>query len=49
VHTQSLIYPSFSALGKESLQKLRIPVKWAADSGDVGQGRSEATLVVFLP
>jgi hypothetical protein len=28
---------------------LRIPVKWAADSGDVGQGRSEATLVVFLP
>jgi polyphosphate kinase 2 len=28
---------------------VRIPVKWAADSGDVGQGRSEATLVVFLP
>jgi hypothetical protein len=27
---------------------LRIPVKWAADSGDVGQGRSEATLAVFL-
>jgi hypothetical protein len=27
---------------------LRIPVKWATDSGDVGQGRSEATLVVFL-
>ena len=27
---------------------VRIPVKWAADSGDVGQGRSEATLVVFL-
>jgi hypothetical protein len=25
-----------------------IPVKWASDSGDVGQGRSEATLVVFL-
>jgi hypothetical protein len=23
-------------------------VKWATDSGDVGQGRSEATLVVFL-
>jgi hypothetical protein len=27
---------------------VRIPVKWATDSGDVGQGRSEATLVVFL-
>jgi hypothetical protein len=27
---------------------MRIPVKWATDSGDVGQGRSEATLVVFL-
>jgi len=27
---------------------VRIPVKWAGDSGDVGQGRSEATLVVFL-
>jgi len=27
---------------------LRIPVKWAADSGEVGQSRSEATLVVFL-
>ncbi|MHB1675654.1 MAG: hypothetical protein ACYCSP_15535 [Acidobacteriaceae bacterium] len=26
---------------------LRIPVKWAADSGDVGQNRSEATLVAF--
>ena len=26
---------------------LRIPVKWSADSGDVGQSRSEATLVVF--
>jgi hypothetical protein len=23
---------------------LRIPVKWSADSGDVGQCRSEATL-----
>jgi hypothetical protein len=23
-------------------------VKWAADSDDVGQSRSEATLVVFL-
>jgi hypothetical protein len=30
-------------------ERVRIPVKWAADSGDVGQGRSEATLVVFLP
>jgi hypothetical protein len=28
--------------------RLRIPVKWAGDSGDVGQSRSEATLVVFL-
>jgi hypothetical protein len=28
--------------------QLRIPVKWAGDSGDVGQSRSEATLVVFL-
>jgi hypothetical protein len=27
---------------------MRIPVKWAADSGEVGQSRSEATLVVFL-
>jgi hypothetical protein len=27
---------------------LRIPVKWATDSGEVGQSRSEATLVVFL-
>jgi hypothetical protein len=27
---------------------VRIPVKWATDSGDVGQSRSEATLVVFL-
>jgi len=27
---------------------VRIPVKWAADSGEVGQSRSEATLVVFL-
>ena len=27
---------------------VRIPVKWAADSSDVGQGRSKATLVVFL-
>jgi hypothetical protein len=26
---------------------LRIPVKWAGDSGEVGQSRSEATLVVF--
>ena len=26
---------------------LRIPVKWATDSGDVGQSRSEATLVAF--
>jgi len=27
---------------------VRIPLKWATDSGDVGQSRSEATLVVFL-
>jgi hypothetical protein len=26
---------------------VRIPVMWATDSGDVGQSRSEATLVVF--
>ena len=26
---------------------LRIPVMWATDYGDVGQSRSEATLVVF--
>ncbi len=26
---------------------LRIPVKWSGDSGDVGQYRSEATLVDF--
>jgi hypothetical protein len=37
----------------ESVQKLqaallRIPVMWAGDYGDVGQSRSEATLVVFL-
>ncbi|MHB2008246.1 MAG: hypothetical protein ACYCOX_09360 [Acidobacteriaceae bacterium] len=30
-----------------STTMLRIPVKWAADSGDVGQNRSEATLVAF--
>jgi UDP-N-acetyl-D-glucosamine dehydrogenase len=29
-------------------RNVRIPVKWATDSGDVGQSRSEATLVVFL-
>jgi len=28
--------------------RLRIPVMWAGDYGDVGQSRSEATLVVFL-
>jgi hypothetical protein len=27
--------------------EVRIPVKWASDSGDVGRSRSEATLVVF--
>jgi hypothetical protein len=27
--------------------KLRIPVMWALDSGDVGRRRSEATLVEF--
>ena len=32
----------------ENALKLRIPLKWATDSGDVGQSRSEATLVVFL-
>jgi hypothetical protein len=26
---------------------MRIPVKWSGDSGDVGQSRSEATLVGF--
>jgi hypothetical protein len=36
--------PVFSA----DVRKVRIPVKWAGDSGDVGQSRSEATLVVFL-
>lgn len=30
------------------IQRVRIPVMWAADYGDVGQSRSEATLVVFL-
>jgi hypothetical protein len=29
------------------LEMLRIPVKWAPDSGDVGRRRSEATLVAF--
>jgi hypothetical protein len=29
-----------------SRDQLRIPVMWATDSGDVGQSRSEATLVV---
>jgi hypothetical protein len=54
------IFSSFNTLGNDpQVQVLahldncahfvRIPVKWAADSGDVGQGRSEATLVVFLP
>ena len=27
---------------------LRIPVKWGTDSGDVGQCRSEATLVISM-
>jgi hypothetical protein len=27
--------------------EVRIPVKWAPDSGDVGRRRSEATLVEF--
>ena len=36
--------PVFSA----DVRNVRIPVKWAGDSGDVGQSRSEATLVVFL-
>ena len=30
-----------------SIDPVRIPVKWAADSGDVGRRRSEATLVEF--
>jgi hypothetical protein len=30
-----------------SAMEVRIPVKWASDSGDVGRSRSEATLVVF--
>jgi hypothetical protein len=30
-----------------SCYKLRIPVMWAGDSGDVGRRRSEATLVAF--
>jgi hypothetical protein len=32
---------------REIAELLRIPVKWASDSGDVGRSRSEATLVVF--
>ena len=32
----------------EETAMVRIPVMWAADYGDVGQSRSEATLVVFL-
>jgi hypothetical protein len=31
----------------DRLTGLRIPVKWALDSGDVGRRRSEATLVEF--
>jgi hypothetical protein len=34
-------------LGVQISFGLRIPVKWASDSGDVGRSRSEATLVVF--
>jgi hypothetical protein len=32
---------------KNKQRQVRIPVKWASDSGDVGRSRSEATLVVF--
>jgi hypothetical protein len=32
---------------QERLHFVRIPVKWAPDSGDVGRRRSEATLVEF--
>lgn len=35
----ALIKPSY---------RLRIPVKWGTDSGDVGQSRSEATLVISM-
>jgi hypothetical protein len=28
--------------------KVRIPLKWGNDSGDVGQRRSEATLVIAM-
>jgi hypothetical protein len=29
-------------------KRLRIPVKWGTDSGEAGQGRSEATLVISM-
>jgi hypothetical protein len=29
-------------------EHLRIPLKWGNDSGDVGQRRSEATLVIAM-
>jgi hypothetical protein len=32
---------------RDFLALVRIPVKWAPDTGDVGRRRSEATLVEF--
>jgi hypothetical protein len=39
-----------AALGLKSLLEdlLRIPLKWGTDSGEVGQRRSEATLVTAM-
>jgi hypothetical protein len=34
--------------GYSVLLFLRIPLKWGTDSGDVGQRRSEATLVLDM-
>jgi len=38
----------FPALRMMSATSLRIPLKWGTDSGEVGQCRSEATLVTAM-
>jgi hypothetical protein len=49
VYLECDVFPFFKQTQQYPVwDEVRIPVKWATDSGDVGQGRSEATLVVFL-
>ncbi len=49
VLANSASYGIYAEMNRDdSAGPVRIPVKWATDSGEVGQGRSEAALVVFL-